>query len=161
MRIRSLHNAFVIGYREAILLLIGGGMALLFGLIFTAGGGGALTQEYKFLTNSTTGIAEIVGKVRAGPNDFFVDCRLLLSGPGKVNYDKRLSVYAGLWQNLHKGQSLNVEYLRDDPADMRLPGSMGNLGDSLLHLLVGVFLVIIGSIAVISAIQFLARGEGS
>ena len=136
-------------------------MALLFGLIFTAGGGGALTQEYKFLTNSTTGIAEIVGKVRAGPNDFFVDCRLLLSGPGKVNYAKRLSVYAGLWQNLHKGQSLNVEYLRDDPADMRLPGSMGNLGDSLLHLLVGVFLVITGTIAVIFAIQFFARGEGS
>jgi hypothetical protein len=161
MRIRALHNALAIGYREAVLLLIGGGMALLFGLIFMAGGGRALVQEYKFLTNATTGIAEIVGKERAGRNDFFVDCRLLLSGPGKVDYEKRLPVYSGLWQNLRKGQSLNVEYLRDDPTNMRLPGSIENLGDSLLHLLVGVFLVIVGTIAVIVAIEFLARGAGT
>jgi hypothetical protein len=160
MRIRSLHNALLIGYREAVLLLIGGGMALLFGLIFTAGGSGALIDEYKFLTNSTTGIAEILGKERAGQNNFFVDCRLLLGGAGKVVYQKRLPVYSGLWQNLRKGQSLNVEYLRDDPANMRLPGSIGNLGDSLLHLLAGMFLVMVGTVVVIVAIQVLARGTG-
>ena len=135
-------------------------MALLFGLIFTAGGSGALIDEYKFLTNSTTGVAEIVGKERAGQTDFFVDCRLLLSGAGKVVYEKRLSVYSGLWQNLRKGQSLNVEYLRDDPANMRLPGSIGNLGDSFLHLLAGVFLVVVGTIVLIIAIQFLVSGAG-
>jgi hypothetical protein len=135
-------------------------MALLFGLIFTAGGGGALIDEYKFLTNSTTGIAEIIAKERAGQNTFFIDCRLLLGGAGKVAYEKRLSVYSGLWQNLRKGQSLNVEYLQDDPANMRLPGSIGNLGDSFLHLLIGVFLVFVGTIVGIIAIQSLARGTG-
>ena len=132
-------------------------MALLFGLIFAGGGAGGLIQEYQFLTNATTGIAEIVGKERAGENNFFVDCRLLLSDPAKVVYEKRMPVYSGLWQNLHKGQALNVEYLRSDPANMRLPGSIGNLPDLLLHLLLGVGLVIIGIVATIVGIRVLVR----
>jgi hypothetical protein len=157
MRVSWIPNAPVIGYREAVELLIGGGMALLFGLIFAGGGAGGLIQEYQFLTNATTGIAEIVGKERAGENNFFVDCRLLLSGPAQVVYEKRMPVYSGLWQNLHKGQALNVEYLRSDPANMRLPGSIGNLPDLFLHLLLGVGLVIIGIVATIVGIRVLVR----
>jgi hypothetical protein len=161
MRVSRIPSAPVIGYREAVELLIGGGMALLFGLIFAIGGANALIQEYQFLTNSTTGIAEIVGKERSGQNNFFVDCRLLLSGPPKVVYEKRIPVYSGLWQNLHKGQTLNVEYLRTDPANLRLPGSIGNLPDLFLHLLGGVFLVIIGSVATIVGVRVLVREAGS
>src|SRR5260221_5982487 len=62
MRFWSIPGALVVGYREAIGLLIGGGMALLFGLIFATTGTGALMQEYQFLTNSTTGIAEVIDK---------------------------------------------------------------------------------------------------
>ena len=135
-------------------------MALIFGLIFAVGGAGSLTQEYQFLTNSTTGIAEIVSKQRAGQNNFFIDCRLLSGGRDKIVYEKRIPVYAGLWQNLRKGQALNVEYLRSDPANMRLPGSVGNIGDSFLHLLVGVFLVIVGIIATIVGLRVLVREKG-
>ena len=135
MRVSWIPSAVVIGYREAVALLIGGGMALLFGFFFAIGGAGALIQEYQFLTSSTTGIAEIIGKERAGQNNFFVDCRLLLGSPAKSVYEKRIPVYSGLWQNLHKGQALNVEYLRTDPANMRLAGSIANLGDTFLHLL--------------------------
>jgi hypothetical protein len=150
----------VIGYREAVALLIGGGMALLFGFFFAIGGAGALIQEYQFLTNSTTGIAEIIGKERAGQNKFFVDCRLLLGGPAKMVYEKRIPVYSGLWQNLRKGQALNVEYLRTDPANMRLAGSIGNMGDTFLHLLFGVLLVIVGTIATMVGVRVLVREKG-
>jgi hypothetical protein len=160
MRIRSIPSLPVIGYREAVLLLIGGSMALLFGFIFGIGGSGALIQEYQFLTNSTTGIAEVIGKERVGQNDFFVDCRLALNGSGKVVYQTKIPVYSGLWQNLRKGQALNVAYLRTDPANMRLPGSIGNLGDTFLHLLFGVFLVIIGTVATIVGIRVLVREKG-
>jgi len=160
MRIRSIPSLPVIGYREAVALLIGGGMALLFGFIFAIGGAGALIQEYQFLTNSTTGIAEIVGKERVGQNNFFVDCRLVLSGSEKVVYQGKIPVYSGLWQNLRKGQALNVEYLRTDPANMRLPGSIGNLGDAFLHLLFGVFLVVMGTIATIVGVPVLVREKG-
>jgi len=155
--ILSVPALLVIGYREAVALLIGGGMALVFGLIFSIGGACALVQEYQFLTDSSTGIAEIVSKERAGPNNFFVDCRLLLGGPGKMVYERKIPVYSGLWQNLRKGQALNVEYLRTDPANMRLPGSIGNLGDSFLHLLIGVFLAVIGTIATLVAGRFLIK----
>jgi hypothetical protein len=161
MRVSWIPSAPVIGHREAVELLIGGGMALLFGLIFAIGGANALIQECQFLTDSTTGIAEIVGKERAAQNNFFVDCRLLLSGPAKVVYEKRIPVYSGLWQNLHKGQNLNVEYLRTDPANMRLPGSIGNLPDLFLHLLGGVFLMIIGIVATIVGVRVLGREAGS
>jgi hypothetical protein len=157
MRIRSISSLPVIGYREAVALLIGGSMALLFGFIFAIGGAGALIQEYQFLTNSTTGIAEIVGKERVGQNNFFVDCRLALSGSEKVVYQGKIPVYSGLWQNLRKGQELNVEYLRTDPANMRLAGSIGNLRDTFLHLLFGVFLVIVGTIATIVGVPVLVR----
>jgi len=132
-------------------------MSLISGLIFAIGGAGSLSQEYQFLTNSTTGVAEIVAKDRAGPNNFFIDCRLLSGGREKVVYEKKIPVYSGLWQNLRKGQALNVEYLRNDPANMRLPGSVGNLGDSFLHLLVGVFLVIIGIVAAFVGLRVLIR----
>ena len=157
MRVSWIPSALVIGYREAIALLIGGGMALLFGFVFAFGGCGALIQEYQFLTNSTTGIAEIVGKERTGQNNFSVDCRLLLGGSEKVVYEKRIPVYSGLWQNLRKGQALNVEYLRSDPANMRLPGSIGNLGDAFLHLSIGVFLAIVGTIASIVGVRFFVK----
>jgi hypothetical protein len=160
MRIRSIPSALVIGYREAVALLIGGSMALLFGFIFAIGGGGALIQEYQFLTNSTTGIAEIIGKERLGQNNFFVDCRLALNGSEKIVYAAKIPVYSGLWQNLRKGQALNVEYLRTDPANMRLPGSVGNLGDTFLHLLFGVLLVIVGTIATIVGVRVLVREKG-
>ena len=132
-------------------------MALIFGLIFAGGGAGSLSQEYQFLTNSTTGIAEIVAKDRTGENNFFIDCKLLSEGREKIVYQKRIPVYSGLWQNLRKGQALNVEYLRSDPANMRLPGSVGNLPDSFLHLLVGVFLVFVGSIATMVGLHVLVR----
>ena len=157
MRIRSIPSLPVIGYREAVALLIGGSLALLFGFIFAIGGAGGLIQEYQFLTNSTTGIAEIIGKERVGQNNFFVDCRLALSGSEKVVYQGKIPMYSGLWQNLRKGQVLNVEYLRTNPANMRLPGSIGNLGDTFLHLLFGVFLVIVGIIAAIVGVPVLVR----
>ena len=135
-------------------------MALLFGFYFAIGGAGALIQEYQFLTNSTTGIAEIVGKERAGQNNFVVDCRLLLGGSAKSVYEKKIPVYSGLWQNLRKGQALNVEYLRTDPANMRLAGSIGNLGDTFLHLLFGVLLVIVGTVATLVGIRALVREKG-
>jgi hypothetical protein len=160
MRIRSIPSLQVIGYREAVLLLIGGSMALLFGFIFAIGGAGGLIKEYQFLTNSTTGIAEIISKERVGDNNFFVDCRLALNGSEKIFYQGKIPVYSGLWQNLHKGQALNVEYLRTDPANMRLPGSVGNLGDTFLHLLFGVFLVIVGTIATIVGVRVLVREKG-
>jgi hypothetical protein len=157
MRVSWIPSALTIGYREAIPLLIGGGMALLFGLIFAIGGAVALIQEYQFLTDSTTGIAEIVGKERAGQNNFFVDCRLLLGAPKKVVYERKIPVYSGLWQNLRKGQALNVEYLRTDPANMRLSGSIGNLRDSFLHLLFGVFLVILGIFATMVGVRVMVK----
>ena len=160
MRVSWIPSAVVIGYREAVALLIGGGMALLFGFFFAIGGAGALIQEYQFLTSSTTGIAEIIGKERAGQNNFFVDCRLLLGGPAKSVYEKRIPVYSGLWQNLHKGQALNVEYLRTDPANMRLAGSIGNLGDTFLHLLFGVLLVIVGTVATLVGVRVLVKEKG-
>jgi len=160
MRIRSIPSLQVIGYREAVLLLIGGSMALLFGFIFAIGGAGGLIKEYQFLTNSRTGIAEIISKERVGDNNFFVDCRLALNGTEKVVYQGKISVYSGLWQNLRKGQALNVEYLRTDPANMRLPGSIGNLGDTSLHLFFGVFLVIVGTIATIVGVRVLVRERG-
>jgi hypothetical protein len=150
----------IIGYREAVALLIGGGMALLFGFYFAIGGAGALIQEYQFLTNSNTGIAEIMGKERAGQSNFFVDCRLLLGGSTKSVYEKRISVYSGLWQNLHKGQALNVEYLRTDPANMRLAGSIGNLGDTFQRLLFGVLLVVAGTLATIVGLRVWVREKG-
>jgi hypothetical protein len=157
MRVSWIPGAVVIGYREAVALLIGGGMALLFGFYFAFGGAGALIQEYQFLTNSTTGIAEIIGKERAGQNDFFVDCRLLLGGSAKSIYEKRIPVYSGLWQNLRKGQALNVQYLRTDPANMRLAGSIGNLGDTFQRLLFGVLLVLVGTTAAIVGVRVLVR----
>jgi hypothetical protein len=160
MRVSWIPSAVVIGYREAVALLIGGGMALLFGFYFAIGGAGALIQEYQFLTNSTTGIAEIMGKERAGQNNFFVDCRLLLGGSTKSVYEKRLPVYSGLWQNLRKGQALNVEYLRTDPANMRLAGSIGNLADAFLRLFFGVLLVIVGTVATIVGVRVLVRERG-
>jgi hypothetical protein len=160
MRVSWIPSAVVIGYREAVALLIGGGMALLFGLYFAIGGAGALIQEYQFLTNSTNGIAEIMGKERAGENNFFVDCRLLLDGPTKSVYEKRIPVYSGLWQNLRKGQALNVEYLRTDPANMRLAGSIGNLGDTFQRLLFGVLLVIAGTIATIVGARVWVKEKG-
>jgi Protein of unknown function (DUF3592) len=135
-------------------------MALLFGFIFAIGGAGGLIKEYQFLTNSRTGIAEIISKERVGDNNFFVDCRLALNGTEKVVYQGKISVYSGLWQNLRKGQALNVEYLRTDPANMRLPGSIGNLGDTSLHLFFGVFLVIVGTIATIVGVRVLVREKG-
>ena len=136
-------------------------MALLFGFIFAVGGAGALIQEYQFLTNSTTGVAEITGKERVGQNNFLVECRLALNGSEKIVYKAKISVYSGLWQNLRKGQDLNVEYLRTDPANMRLPGSVGNLGDTFLHLLFGVFLVIAGTVATIVGVRVLVREKVS
>jgi hypothetical protein len=161
MRKSSLSSAPVIGHREAVALLIGGGLALLFGVIFALEGAWALTQEYQFLTNSTSGVAEIIGKERSGQSSFFVDCRLLVGIPNKAVYEKRIAVYSGLWQNLRKGQALNVQYLRSDPANMRLPGSIGNVWDSFLHLVIGLFLVIIGIAVLIVAIRFLVREAGS
>jgi hypothetical protein len=157
MQVSWIPGAVVIGYREAVALLIGGGMALLFGFYFAIGGAGALIQEYQFLADSTTGIAEITGKERAGQNDFFVDCRLLLGGSAKNIYEKRIPVYSGLWQNLRKGQALNVEYLRTDPANMRLVGSIGNLGDTFQRLLFGVLLVIVGTMATMVGVRVLVR----
>ena len=158
MRFWSIPGALVAGYREAIGLLIGGGMALLFGLIFATTGTGALMQEYQFLTNATTGIAEVIGKQQTGQKNFFVECRLLAGDAGNTVYERSIPVYSGLWQNLRKGQTLNVEYLRNDPANMRLPGSVGNLGDSLLHVLIGGLLFVIAVPVTIGAIQFLIRG---
>jgi uncharacterized membrane protein len=40
---------------------------------------------------------------------------------------------------------------------MRLPGSVGNLGDSLLHVLIGGLLLVIAVPITIGAIQFLVR----
>jgi hypothetical protein len=160
MQVSWIPSAVVIGYREAFALLIGGGMALLFGFYFAIGGAGALIQEYQFLTNSTTGIAEIVGKERAGQNNFVVDCRLLLGGSANSVYEKKIPVYSGLWQNLRKGQALNVEYLRTDPANMRLAGSIGNLGDAFLRLFFGVLLVIIGTVATMVGVRVLIREKG-
>jgi len=157
MRIRSIASALPIGYREAVALLIGGGMALLFGFIFSIGGAGALTQEYQFLTNSTTGIAEIIGKERVGQSGFYVDCRLTLNSSAKFVYETKIPVYSGLWQNLRKGQTLNVEYLRNNPSNMRLPGSVGNLPDTFLHLLFGPFLVMVGTIATMVGVRVLVR----
>jgi hypothetical protein len=159
MRFWSIPGALVVGYREAIGLLIGGGMALLFGLIFATSGTGALMQEYQFLTNSTTGIAEVIGKQQTGQKNFFVECRLLSGGAGKTVYERSIPVYSGLWQNLRKGQTLNVEYLRNDPSNMRLPGSVGNLGDSLLHVLIGGLLLVIAVPVTIGAIQFLTKKQ--
>ncbi|HYZ75594.1 MAG TPA: hypothetical protein VE641_21130, partial [Chthoniobacterales bacterium] len=107
-----------------------------------------------------TGIAEIISKERVGQNNFFVDCRLALNGSEKVVYQGKISVYSGLWQNLRKGQALNVQYLRTDPANMRLPDSIGNLGDTFLHLLFGVFLVGVGTIATIAGVRVLVREKG-
>ena len=157
MRFWSILGALVVGYREAVGLLMGGGMALVFGLIFAATGTGALSQEYQFLMNSTTGIAEVVGKRQMGQQNFFVDCRLLSDGASKTVYGRSIPVYSGLWQNLRKGQTLNVEYLRNDPANMRLPGSVGNISDGLLHLVIGLLLLVIGVPVLIGAIQFLVR----
>jgi hypothetical protein len=140
--------------------MIGGGMALVFGLIFAMTGTGALIQEYQFFTNSTTGLAEVVGKRQTGQQNFLVDCRLLSDGSGKGVFGRSIPVYSGLWQNLRKGQTLNVEYLRNDPANMRLPGSVGNLGDALLHLVIGLLLFVIGIPVLIGAIQFLVQGRG-
>ena len=147
------------GYREAIGLLIGGGMSLVFGLIFATTGTAALMQEYQFLTNSTTGMAEVIGKQETGQKNFFVQCRLLFGGAGKTVYEKSIPVYSGLWQNLRKGQTLNVEYLRNDPSNMRLPGSVGDLGDSVLHVLIGGLLLVIAVPVTIGAIQFLVRAK--
>jgi len=157
MRFRSIPSVLVIGYREAVALLIGGSMALLFGFVFAIGGAGALKQECQFLTNSTTGVAEIIGKERVGQNNFYVDCRLTLNSSEKLVYQTKISVYSGLWQNLRKGQALDVEYLRNDPANMRLPGSIGNLADTFLHLLFGMFLVIVGTIATVVGVRVLVR----
>jgi hypothetical protein len=157
MRIRSIPSLPVIGYREAVALLIGGSMALLFGIIFAIGGAGALMQEYQFFTNSTTGVAEIIGKERGGQNNFYVDCRLTLNSSEKLVYQTKIPVYSGLWQNLRKGQTLNVEYLRNNPSNMRLPGSIGNLPDTFLHLLFGPFLVIVGTIATMVGVRVLVR----
>src|SRR5258708_19349961 len=121
MRFWSIPSALVVGYREAIGLLIGGGMALLFGLIFATTGTGALMQEYQFLTNSTTGIAEVIGKQEIGQKNFFVECRLLSGGTGKTVYERSIPVYSGLCQNLRKGQTLNLHNLRTDPPILRLP----------------------------------------
>ena len=157
MRVSRISSALIIGYREAVALLIGGSMALLFGFIFSIGGGGALVQEYQFLTNSTTGIAEVMGKERVGQNNFVIECRLALNSSEKLVYQTKISVYSGLWQNLRKGQALNVEYLRNDPTNMRLPGSIGNLGDAILHLLFGLFLLIVGAIATMVGVRVLVR----
>ena len=157
MRFWSIPGALVVGYREAVGLLLGGVMAFVFGLIFAATGTGALMQEYQFLTNSTTGIAEVIGKRQTGQQSFFVDCRLLSAGASKNVYGRSIPVYSGLWQNLRKGQTLNVEFLRNDPANMRLPGSVGNIGDELLHLVTGLLLLVIGVPVLIAAIQFLVR----
>jgi hypothetical protein len=159
MRFWSIPGALVVGYREAIGLLIGGGMALLFGLIFAGTGTGALMQEYQFLTNSNTGIAEVIAKQQIGQKNFFVECRLLSGGAGKTVYERSIPVYSGLWQNVRKGQTLNVEYLRNDPSNMRLAGSIGNLGDSLLRLLIGLLLLLIGVAVSIGATQFLVRAK--
>src|SRR5258708_31441697 len=132
-------------------------MALLCGLIFATTRRGALMQEYQFLTNSTTGIAEVIGKQEMGQKNFFVECRLLSGGTGKTVYERSIPVYSGLWQNLRKGQTLNVEYLRNDPSNMRLPGSVGNLGDSLLHVLIGGVPFVISVPLTIRAIQFRVR----
>lgn len=155
MRFWSIPGALVVGYREAVGLLLGGGMALVFGLSFAAAGAGALRQEYEFLTNSTTGIAEVVGKRQTGQQNFFVDCRLLSEGAGKTVYS--IPIYSGLWQNLRKGQTLNVAYLRNDPANLRLPGSVGNISDELLHLVIGLLLLVMAVPVLIGAIQFLLR----
>jgi hypothetical protein len=156
MRVWSILGVLVKGQREAVGLLVGGGMALLCGLIFAILGASSLVREYEFMTNSTTGIAEVIGKGRTGQKDFFVDCRLL-SFAGANHYEKRIPVYSGLWQNLRKGQALNVDYLRNDPANMRLQGSIGNLGDAFLHLLIGTMLAVIGIVVSPIAIQFLIR----
>ena len=131
-------------------------MALIWGPILASQGTSALLQEYQFITNSGTGIAEVVGKTRVGQKDFYVDCRLL-SGVGATVYEKRLSVYSGLWQNLRKGQTINVDYLRTDPANMRLQGSIGNLGDSLAHLVLGSLLIVIAIMASIGGVECLAK----
>jgi Protein of unknown function (DUF3592) len=157
MRFWSIPGTLVAGYREAIGLLVGGGMALVFGLIFAITGTGALIQEYQFLTNSSTGIAEVIGKQQTGQKNFYVEFRLLSGGAGKTVYERSIPVYSGLWQNLRKGQTLNVDYLRNDPSNMRLVGSVGNVGDSLLHVLIGGLLLMIAVPVSIGAIQFLVR----
>jgi len=135
------------GYREAVGLIIGGCIAVICGLYFALSGAGALIQEYRFLTNADAGIAEVIGKERTGPKSFVIDCRLLLAGSNSGIYKKTIPVYSGLWQALRKGQTVNVTYLRNDPANMRLEGSIGNLGDAFLHFVVGLFLLIIGLVA--------------
>jgi hypothetical protein len=132
------------GYREAVGLMVGGCIALICGLYFAISGAGALIQEYRFFTNSEAGVAEVTGKERTGPNGFVIDCRLLAAGNSSVVYKRTIPVYFGLWQALRKGQTVNVTYLRTDPANLRLQGSIGDLGDAFLHFLVGLFLLIIG-----------------
>ena len=159
MRFWSIPGALVAGYREAIGLLIGGGMALVFGLIFAVTGTSGLVQEYQFLTNSTPGIAEVIGKQQTGPKNFYVRCRLISGGRGKTVSERSIPVYSGLWQNLRKGQTLNVDYLWTDPSNMRLAGSVGNVWDWLLHLLIGGLLLVIAVPVSIGAIQFLVRAK--
>jgi hypothetical protein len=142
------------GRREAIGLLIGGGMAIICGVVFILVGCTGLMEEYQFWTNSSPGIAEVIGKDQIRQQKFYVRCRMLVD-PGPSRYEGRFVVYEGLWRSLHKGQMLDVAYLRSNPAKMRLKGSIGDIGGLLLYLIAGLALLVLGAIVSFGSARFL------
>jgi hypothetical protein len=142
------------GRREAIGLLIGGGMAIICAVVFIVLGCTGLLEEYRFWTNSSPGIAEVIGKDQIGQQKFYVRCRMSVD-PGPSRYEGRFVVYEGLWRSLRKGQMLDVAYLRSNPAKMRLKGSIGDIGGLLLYLIAGLALLGIGSVVSFGSARFL------
>ena len=133
-------------------------MAIVCGIVFSVLGAAALTREYQFFANSTNGVAVVVAKERNGATSPYLRCRLLLYAGSKV-YEARFPVSMQLWQNVRKGQTVDVEYLRNDPTNMRLKGSIGDVGGSLLDLLAGLTLLVVGVPISIGSARFLRRGD--
>jgi hypothetical protein len=148
------------GRREAIGLLIGGGMAIVCGVVFVLLGGAGLVEEYQFWANSNPGVAEVTGKDQSAQHKFYVRCRISAGG-GHSQYEGHFVVYEGLWRSLRKGQMLDVVYLRSNPAEMRLKGSIGDIGELLLYLIGGVTLLGIGGIVSFGSVRFLLAARGS
>ncbi|MBV8816465.1 MAG: hypothetical protein JO271_18400 [Verrucomicrobia bacterium] len=154
----SMWSFLIRGRREAIGLLIGGGMAIICGVVFVLLGGSGLVEEYQFWANSDPGIAEVIGKDQIGQQKFYVRCRISPGG-GAGEYEGRFAVYEGLWRSLRKGQMLDVAYLRTNPAKMRLKGSIGDIGGLLLYLAAGLALLGIGGVVSFGSARFLLAAE--
>ena len=134
-------------------------MAIICAVVFIVLGCTGLLEEYQFWTNSSLGVAEVIGKGQIGQQKFYVRCRMSVdAGPGRC--EGRFVVYEGLWRSLRKGQMLDVAYLRSNPAKMRLKGSIGDIGGLLLYLIAGLALLGLGSVVSFGSARFLLAASG-